>query len=109
MKHQFLCVAIIATLAILLMSFKPSEACRLLDGDFEETWMKSGYLLLSSLQQRRPVRSPPGNDCNWTGNGGNRRCVGSKKAAIRHRPAVAPPPPLHEFSQSIVQVAEATS
>ncbi|KAI3806050.1 hypothetical protein L1987_21941 [Smallanthus sonchifolius] len=100
MKHQFISAALIAAIAISLLTARPTGACRLLDEDFEETWMKSGYLLLSSLQQRRPVRSPPGNGCNWTGNGGN-RCVGSKKAASRHSPAAAPPPPPHELSQTL--------
>ncbi|KAJ9565087.1 hypothetical protein OSB04_001053 [Centaurea solstitialis] len=68
----------------------PIGACRLLDGEFEETWMKRGSMLLSSLQTRRPVRSP-GNGCNWTGNGGN-PCIGSKKVAQFY--TVAPPPPL---------------
>ncbi|KAI3678837.1 hypothetical protein L6452_38141 [Arctium lappa] len=78
----------------------PIEACRLLDGEFEETWMKRGSLLLSSLQQRRPVRSP-GNGCNWTGNGGN-PCVDSKKVVGHHTDA---PPPPYAFAQS----SEATS
>ncbi|KAI3760153.1 hypothetical protein L1987_50544 [Smallanthus sonchifolius] len=100
MKHQFISAAIIAAIAILLLGVRPSGACRLLDEDFEETWMKSGYLLLSSLQQRRPVKGPPGNGCNWTGNGGN-PCVGSKKAAGRYSPNAASPPPPHELSQTL--------
>ncbi|KAD3338333.1 hypothetical protein E3N88_33854 [Mikania micrantha] len=64
-------------------------ACRLLDGELEETWMKRGNLLLSSLQHR-PVRSP-GNGCNNTGNGGN-PCVGSRKVAGRHGYGGLPPP-----------------
>ncbi|KAJ9564950.1 hypothetical protein OSB04_000916 [Centaurea solstitialis] len=85
---------------------RPIGACRLLDGEFEETWMKRGSLLLSSLQTRRPVRSP-GNGCNWTGNGGN-PCIGSKKVAQFY--TVAPPPPLpYGFTRPLVQLVEATS
>nr|GFC58821.1 hypothetical protein [Tanacetum cinerariifolium] len=53
-----------------------------------------------------PVRSP-GNPCNSTGNGGAGRCIGSKKVVGRPNTATAPPPP--KFSQSFVQVGEATS
>ncbi|GKG10972.1 hypothetical protein Tco_0342372 [Tanacetum coccineum] len=68
--------------------------------------MKRSHLLLSSLQRKPPVRSP-GNPCNSTGNGGDGSCIGSKKVAGRPNAATAPPPP--EFSQSLVQIGEATS
>ncbi|GJX85457.1 hypothetical protein Tco_0336231 [Tanacetum coccineum] len=106
MKHQVIYVAIMATLVLLLLSFKPTRASRILDRDFEETWMKRSHLLLSSLQRKPPVRSP-GNRCNSTGNGGDGSCIGSKKVAGRPNAATAPPPP--EFSQSLVQIGEATS
>ncbi|KAL8259047.1 hypothetical protein R6Q59_027000 [Mikania micrantha] len=62
-------LAIIALFAtILFLNFQENEAMRLLDGEFEETWMKRGNLLLSSLQQHSSVPSP-GNGCNNTGNG----------------------------------------
>ncbi|KAI3526637.1 hypothetical protein L1887_05896 [Cichorium endivia] len=84
------------------MSFEPTTACRLLNGEFEETWMKTGNLLLSSLP-RGPVR-PPGNGCNNTSNGGN-PCVNSKKVAGRRRGG-APPPPLTSTSTSTDQSVE---
>ena len=100
MKHQVIFVAIMATFVLLLLSFTPTGASRILEGDFKETWMKRSNLLLPLLQSRRPPVPPPGNGCNSTGNGGN-HCIGSGKVAGR-RPngATAPPPP--EFSQSIV-------
>ncbi|KAI3506843.1 hypothetical protein L1887_21416 [Cichorium endivia] len=104
MKHKFISIATIVVLILFLLSFRPIGACRLLNGEFEETWMKRGNILLSSLQQRS-VRSP-GNGCNWTGNGGN-RCVGSRKAARRHNDATTSPPP--PPPQALVQLREATS
>ncbi|GJT86660.1 hypothetical protein Tco_1068377 [Tanacetum coccineum] len=106
MKHQVIYVAIMATLVFFLLSFKPTGASRILDGDFEETWTKRSDLLLSSLQRKPPARSP-GNTCNSTGNGGGGRCIGSKKVAGRPNAATTPPP--SEFSQSLVQIGEATS
>ncbi|KAK9057368.1 hypothetical protein SSX86_022203 [Deinandra increscens subsp. villosa] len=69
-------LVIIALLVLLFINFDQNRAYRLLDREFEETWMKKGSLLLSSLQHSS-VPSP-GNGCSNTGNGGN-RCVGSKK------------------------------
>ncbi|KAI3829739.1 hypothetical protein L1987_03867 [Smallanthus sonchifolius] len=68
---------------------KHNGACRLLDGEFEETWMKKGNLLLSSLQH--PSERPPGSGCGNTGNGGN-PCVGSRKVVGRHGDGALPPP-----------------
>ncbi|KAI3829740.1 hypothetical protein L1987_03868 [Smallanthus sonchifolius] len=62
---------------------------RLLDGEFEETWMKKGNLLLSSLQH--PSERPPGSGCGNTGNGGN-PCVGSRKVVWRYGDGALPPP-----------------
>ncbi|KAJ9543542.1 hypothetical protein OSB04_023249 [Centaurea solstitialis] len=84
-------LAIIAIFIMFFINFQPNGACRLLNGEFEETWMKNGNLLLSSLQ-RGTVR-PPGNGCSNTGNGGN-PCIGAKKAAMRNSGAAAPPPSL---------------
>ena len=106
MKHQVIYVAILAALVLFLLSFQPTRAIRILDEDFEETWMKRSHLLLSSLQRKPPVR-PPGNPCNSTGNGGSGHCIGSNKVAGRPNAATVPPPP--EFSQSLVQIGEATS
>ncbi|KAL4588086.1 hypothetical protein LXL04_000965 [Taraxacum kok-saghyz] len=86
-------LALIAVLMMLCMRFEPNGACRLLDGGFEETWMKTGNLLLSSLQ-KGPVKTP-GNGCSSTGNDGG-SCLGSKKVAggHGHGGAPLPPPPL---------------
>ncbi|KAI3829741.1 hypothetical protein L1987_03869 [Smallanthus sonchifolius] len=66
---------------IIFLNFGQNGACRLLDGEFEETWMKRGNLFLSSLQH--PSEPSPGSGCGNTGNGG-RPCVGSRKVAGRH-------------------------
>ncbi|GJX85458.1 hypothetical protein Tco_0336232 [Tanacetum coccineum] len=95
-----------ATFVLLLLSFTPTRASRILEGDFHQTWMKRSNLLLSSLQSGRPPVRPPGNGCNNTGNGGN-PCIGSRKIARRPNSVTAPPPP--ESSQSLVQIGEATS
>lgn len=97
MQRETKKLAIIALFVILFMSFEPNRACRLLDGEFEETWMKSGNMLLSSLP-RGPVR-PPGNGCCSTGGCGN-PCVGSKKVAGRLNIGVTPPPPSVTLSTS---------
>ncbi|KAI3668053.1 hypothetical protein L6452_43127 [Arctium lappa] len=94
-----------ASIVLLFMSFQPNGACRLFNGEFQEVWMKTGSLLLSSLP-RGPVRSP-GNGCNWTGNGGN-PCVGSRKVASGHGGggggvAIAPPPPQPLTTAAIFQ------
>ncbi|KAI3526639.1 hypothetical protein L2E82_00249 [Cichorium intybus] len=91
MRSQIKTFAITSAFILLFMSFEPTTACRLLNGEFEETWMKTGNLLLPSLQ-RGPVR-PPGNGCSNTGNGGNRCRIGSKKVVGRPGGG-APPPPL---------------
>ncbi|KAL8215008.1 hypothetical protein R6Q57_004457 [Mikania cordata] len=92
-------LAIIAFFAVmLLLNFQQNEASRLLDGEFEKTWTKRGNILLSSLQQHRPV-PPPGNGCSNTGNGGN-PCVGSKKVAGRRHTDSARPPPILIHSTS---------
>ncbi|GKE90462.1 hypothetical protein Tco_1567937, partial [Tanacetum coccineum] len=88
MKHQVIYVAIMATLVLFLLSFKPTGASRILDGDFEETWMKRSDLLLSSLQRKPPVRSP-GNRCNSTGNGCVWRCM-APEGCGRPNAATAP-------------------
>ena len=106
MTNRFIRVILMTTLIFSLLSFRPTGACRLLDGEFEEIWMKSGNLLLSSLQTQRPVRSP-GNHCNWIGNCGS-PCVGSKKVAGYYTIAPPPPPP-YGFARPLVQHVEATS
>ncbi|KAD3338351.1 hypothetical protein E3N88_33872 [Mikania micrantha] len=83
---------------MLLLNFQQNEASRLLDGEFEKTWTKRGNILLSSLQQHRPV-PPPGNGCGNTGNGGN-PCVSSKKVAGRRHDDSARPPPILIHSTS---------
>ncbi|KAL4588091.1 hypothetical protein LXL04_000970 [Taraxacum kok-saghyz] len=90
-SSQIKAFAITTAILLLFTSFEPNRACRLLNGEFEETWMKTGNLLLSSLQ-KGAVR-PPGNGCGNTGNGGN-PCVGSRKVAGLHHIGGAPPPPL---------------
>lgn len=90
MSRKTLNLVVTALFILLLTSFKSSGACRLLDGEFEETWMIKGDLLLSSLQ-RGDVKTP-GNGCGSTGNGGN-PCVGSKKFASRHSGGSPPMPP----------------
>ncbi|KAL7597730.1 hypothetical protein Lser_V15G27135 [Lactuca serriola] len=90
MRSEIKVFAITTAFIFLFMSFEPNRACRLLNGEFEETWMKTGNLLLSSLQ-KGPVR-PPGNGCCNTGRCGN-PCVGSKKVAGRLHSGGAPPPP----------------
>ncbi|KAL8226297.1 hypothetical protein R6Q59_000153 [Mikania micrantha] len=93
-------LAIIALFAtILFLNFQENEAMRLLDGEFEETWMKRGNLLLSSLQQHSSVPSP-GNGCNNTGNGGN-NCIGSKKVTGRRHGDGARPHPTLIHSTSV--------
>lgn len=87
MRQETINLAIIASLALLCVNFKLNEASRHFNGEFEEAWMKTGNLLLSSLPHGD--MKPPGNGCNWTGNGGN-NCVGSRKVGPG---AVAPPPP----------------
>ncbi|KAK1428390.1 hypothetical protein QVD17_17223 [Tagetes erecta] len=82
-------LAIIALFVLILLHFKPNGACRLLDGEYKEIWMKRENLLLSSLQH--PVVPTPGNGCGNTGNGGN-PCVGSRKVAGRHAGGALPPP-----------------
>ncbi|KAL4588090.1 hypothetical protein LXL04_000969 [Taraxacum kok-saghyz] len=91
MRSEIKVFAITTAFLLLFMSFEPNRACRLLNGEFEETWMKTGNLLLSSLQ-KGAVR-PPGNGCGNTGNGGN-PCIGSRKVAGLHRGGTPPPPPL---------------
>ncbi|KAI3787810.1 hypothetical protein L2E82_00255 [Cichorium intybus] len=99
-------LALITVLILLSMTFKESGGCRLLGGGFEESWMKTGNLFLSSLQ-KGPVR-PPGNGCDSTGNGGS-SCIGSKKiVGGHHGGALPPPPPLipsltHAYPQHMVQ------
>ncbi|GJT86662.1 hypothetical protein Tco_1068379 [Tanacetum coccineum] len=106
MKHQAIYVTIMATFALLLLSFTPTRANRILEGDFHETWMQRSNPLLPSLQSRSPPVQPPGNGCNLTGNGGNLYIM-SRKIVGRPIGATAPPPP--ESSQSLVQIGEATS
>ena len=102
MKHQVIYVAIMATFFLLLLSFTPTRASRILEGDFKETWTKRSNILLSLLQSRRPPVRSPGNGCNSTGNGGN-PCIGSRKVAGR-RPNGATSPPLPKFRLSLVQI-----
>ncbi|KAL7597728.1 hypothetical protein Lser_V15G27137 [Lactuca serriola] len=90
MRSEIKVFAITAAFIFLFMSVEPNRACRLLNGEFEETWMKTGNLLLSSLQ-KGSVR-PPGNGCCNTGGCGN-PCVGSKKVAGLHGGGALPPPP----------------
>lgn len=90
MTQKIKTLVLVTSLILIFTSFKPSEACRLLDGGFEEPWMKRGNLLLSSLP-RGEVR-PPGNGCSNTGNGGN-PCIGSKNIVGGHGGGVGAPPP----------------
>lgn len=76
MKKETLNASIVVVLLLLCVSFKPNEAIRHFNGEIEEAWMKTAHLLLSSLPHGSG--NPPGNGCNWTGNGGN-PCVGSRK------------------------------
>ncbi|KAJ9543549.1 hypothetical protein OSB04_023256 [Centaurea solstitialis] len=91
MRPETLKFALIASLVVFFISFEPNEGCRLLDGEFEETWMKTGNLLLSSSLQRGPVR-PPGNGCGNTNNGGN-PCRSSTVGSKNFAGVAAPPPP----------------
>ncbi|KAI3668046.1 hypothetical protein L6452_43119 [Arctium lappa] len=116
MRRETLKFALIASLVFFFMSFEPNEGCRLLDGGFEETWMKTGNLLLSPSLQRGPVR-PPGNGCDNMNNGGNPcssgATVGSKKVAGDGGVATPPPPSLppppatasltHAYPQQMVE------
>lgn len=93
MTHSTKNLAVFVTIILIFTSFEPNEACRLLDGGFEEAWMKTGNLLLTSLRSTVP---PPGNGCSNTGNGGN-PCIGSKKVVGRYvggTSDVASPPPV---------------
>ncbi|CAI9288476.1 unnamed protein product [Lactuca saligna] len=99
--------AVIAWLVLFCMAFEPNEACRLLDGGFEETWMKTGNLFLSSLQKGSVPT--PGNGCSSTGNGGG-SCIGSKKVAGGHgdgAPLPTPSPRIpsltHAYPQHMVE------
>ncbi|CAI9288479.1 unnamed protein product [Lactuca saligna] len=89
MRLEIKVFAITAAFIFLFMSVEPNRACRLLNREFEETWMKTGNLLLSSLQ-KGTVR-PPGNGCCNTGGCGN-PCVGSRKV-VGHLHSGGPPPP----------------
>ncbi|KAK1428393.1 hypothetical protein QVD17_17226 [Tagetes erecta] len=82
-------LAIITLFVLLFLHFQPNRACRLLDGEYEQIWMKRGNLLLPSLQHRSVPT--PGNGCGNTGNGGN-PCIGSRKVAGRHDSGALPPP-----------------
>ncbi|KAL8259048.1 hypothetical protein R6Q59_027001 [Mikania micrantha] len=84
-------LAIIALFTVIIfLNFHQNKASRLLDEEFEKTWMKRGNMLLSSLQQHRSVPSP-GNGCSNSGNGGN-TCASSKKVAGRRHDDGAPSP-----------------
>ncbi|CAI9288481.1 unnamed protein product [Lactuca saligna] len=90
MRSELKSFTIIAVFILLSMSFEHNRACRLLNGEFEETWLKTGNLMLSSLQ--KGLVRPPGNGCCNTGGCGN-PCVGSRKVVGRLHSGGAPPPP----------------
>ncbi|KAL4588089.1 hypothetical protein LXL04_000968 [Taraxacum kok-saghyz] len=81
MRQETKSLAIYATFILLFLSLELNEASRIYNGEVAEAWMKTESLLLSALP-KGPVR-PPGNGCNWTGNGGN-PCIGSRKLVTRH-------------------------
>nr|GEX87355.1 hypothetical protein [Tanacetum cinerariifolium] len=98
MTQSIKILAVFVTFILIFTSFEPNEACRLLDGGSEEPWMKTGNLLLTSLQ--RGTVPTPGNGCSNTGNGGS-PCIGSKKVVGGTTSDVASPPPVaHALSST---------